>query len=248
MTQERKIALVTGASRGIGRSIVEKLAQNKNITVVGTATTEEGADNITKTFKEKNIEGKGLVLNLANSDSIEKFHKDLIKDYPSIDVLVNNAAITRDNLAIRMSIEDWKDVINVNLNSVFILTKLFLKGMFKKRWGRIVNISSIVAFTGNPGQLNYVASKSGLIGFTKSLASEVAKRNITVNAVAPGFIATDMTNKLSDELKDKILSKIPLGRIGSPEDISNAVAFLVSDKAGYISGETIHVNGGMYMS
>ena len=244
---EGQIALVTGASRGIGRSIADALGK-AGATVIGTATTEAGAEAISNYFKESNITGSGKVLNVTDTDSIDSLIKDITAEYGSIAILVNNAGITRDNLMLRMKEEEWSDIISTNLTSVFRLSKACLKGMMKARKGRIISISSVVGSTGNAGQANYAAAKAGVVGFTKSLAQEIGSRGITVNVVAPGFIDTDMTRELSDDQKANLLKNIPLGKLGQSEDIANAVLFLASDMASYISGETLHVNGGMYMA
>lgn len=238
----KKIALVTGATRGIGKAIAEELA-TKGYTVVGTATSEKGAESISAYLGEK---GKGLVLNVADAASIDAVLKQIKAELGDIDVLVNNAGITRDGLLMRMKDDDWFDIIQTNLTSVYRLSKAVLRPMMKKG-GRIISIGSVVGSMGNPGQANYCAAKAGLVGFSKSLAKEVASRGITVNVVAPGFIATDMTDELSEDQKNAILSQIPAGELGSPQDIAKAVAFLASDDARYINGETIHVNGGLYM-
>lgn len=239
-----KIALVTGATRGIGRAIAEELVA-KGATVIGTATSEKGAESISAYLGES---GKGLVLNVADADSIEQVLSQIKEQFGDIDILVNNAGITRDNLLMRMKDEEWFDIIQTNLTSVYRLSKAMLRTMMKKRFGRIITIGSVVGSMGNPGQTNYCAAKAGLVGFSKSLAKEVASRGITVNVVAPGFIATDMTEELTDEQKNAILSQIPAGQLGQAKDIAKAVAFLASDDAGYITGETIHVNGGLYMN
>ncbi|MBN6071101.1 3-oxoacyl-ACP reductase FabG [Aggregatibacter actinomycetemcomitans] len=239
-----KIALVTGATRGIGRAVAEELA-SKGAFVIGTATSEKGAESISAYLGEK---GKGLVLNVADQASIEGVLERIKKEFGDIDILVNNAGITRDNLLMRMKDEEWFDILQTNLSSVYHLSKALLRSMMKKRFGRIINIGSVVGSSGNPGQSNYCAAKAGLIGFSKALAKEVASRGITVNVVAPGFIATDMTEVLSEELKNNLLTQIPAGRLGEPKDIAKAVAFLASDDAAYINGITLHVNGGMYMS
>ena len=239
-----KIALVTGATRGIGRAVAEELAL-KGAFVIGTATSEKGAESISAYLGE---EGRGLVLNVADQASIEGVLERIKKEFGDIDILVNNAGITRDNLLMRMKDEEWFDILQTNLSSVYHLSKAMLRSMMKKRFGRIINIGSVVGSSGNPGQSNYCAAKAGLIGFSKALAKEVASRGITVNVVAPGFVATDMTEVLSEELKDTLLSQIPAGRLGEPKDIAKAVAFLASDDAAYINGTTLHVNGGMYMS
>ncbi|AGI31628.1 TPA: 3-oxoacyl-ACP reductase FabG [Mannheimia haemolytica] len=238
-----KIALVTGATRGIGKAIAEELVA-KGYIVVGTATSEKGAESISAYLGEN---GKGLVLNVADAESIESVLKQIKETFGDVDVLVNNAGITRDGLLMRMKDEDWFDIIQTNLTSVYRLSKAVLRPMMKKG-GRIITIGSVVGSMGNPGQTNYCAAKAGLVGFSKSLAKEVASRGITVNVVAPGFIATDMTDELTEDQKNAILSQIPAGELGSPQDIAKAVAFLASDDARYINGETIHVNGGLYMS
>ena len=239
-----KIALVTGATRGIGRTVAEELA-SKGAFVIGTATSEKGAESISAYLGEK---GRGLVLNVADQASIEGVLERIKKEFGDIDILVNNAGITRDNLLMRMKDEEWFDILQTNLSSVYHLSKAMLRTMMKKRFGRIINIGSVVGSMGNAGQTNYCAAKAGLIGFSKALAKEVASRGITVNVVAPGFIATDMTEVLSEELKNNLLTQIPAGRLGEPKDIAKAVAFLASDDAAYINGTTLHVNGGMYMS
>ncbi|KAE9525727.1 MULTISPECIES: 3-oxoacyl-ACP reductase FabG [Testudinibacter] len=239
-----KIALVTGASRGIGRAIAEELAA-KGATVIGTATSESGAEAISAYLGES---GKGLVLNVSDVASIEQTLAQIKGEFGEIDILVNNAGITRDNLLMRMKDNEWSDIIETNLTSIFHLSKAMLRSMMKKRYGRIINIGSVVGSSGNPGQSNYCAAKAGVIGFSKALAQEVASRGITVNVVAPGFIATDMTHALTDEQKQGILSNVPAGRLGEAKDIAKAVAFLASDDAGYITGTTLHVNGGLYMS
>lgn len=241
---QRKIALVTGATRGIGRAIAQELA-DRNVFVIGTATSEKGADAISAYLGEK---GTGLVLNVADKLSIETILTQINEKFGDIDILVNNAGITRDNLLMRMKEEEWFDIMQTNLTSVFYLSKALLRSMMKKRFGRIITIGSVVGSMGNPGQSNYCAAKAGLIGFSKGLAKEVASRGITVNVVAPGFIATDMTEVLTEEQKSGILSNVPAGRLGEPKDIAKAVAFLASDDAGYITGTTLHVNGGLYMS
>ncbi len=241
-----QIALVTGASRGIGRAIARALGK-QGATVIGTATSEAGANNISLLFKEENIRGRGMVLNVANSDSTAECIKAVTDEFGSPDILVNNAGITRDSLLMTMKDDQWDDIINTNLKSIFRMSKAVIRPMMKKRNGRIINISSVVGATGNPGQTNYAASKAGLIGFSKSLAREIGSRNITVNTVAPGFIDTDMTRELSDDQKHQLTSQIPLKRLGSADEIAAAVVFLASPSAAYITGETIHVNGGLYM-
>ena len=239
-----KIALVTGATRGIGRAVAEELV-SKGAFVIGTATSEKGAESISAYLGGK---GKGLVLNVADQASIDAVLKQIKQEFGDIDILVNNAGITRDNLLMRMKDEEWFDILQTNLSSVYHLSKAMLRTMMKKRFGRIINIGSVVGSMGNAGQTNYCAAKAGLIGFSKALAKEVASRGITVNVVAPGFIATDMTDVLSEELKNNLLTQIPAGRLGEPKDIAKAVAFLASEDASYINGTTLHVNGGMYMS
>ncbi len=241
---DNEVALVTGASRGIGRAIAEQLV-NDGFFVVGTATSENGADSISSYLGEN---GKGLMLNVADADSIAEVIKKIADAYKAPAVLVNNAGITRDNLLMRMKDEEWDDIISTNLTSIFRMSKAVLRGMMKAKTGRIINISSVVGATGNAGQANYAASKAGMIGFAKSMAKEVGSRNITVNTVAPGFIDTDMTKELSDEHKNALLSSIALKRLGDPKEIAHAVSFLASAGASYITGETIHVNGGMFMS
>lgn len=241
-----KIALVTGASRGIGHGIAIALAR-QGATVIGTATNPAGADKISAIFTDQGLKGQGIVLNVADPASIDSALAEIQKNYATPAILVNNAGITRDNLMLRMKEEEWDDVINTDLTSVFRLTKACLRGMLKARWGRIISISSIVGSTGNPGQVNYCAAKAGILGFSKALAYEIATRDITVNVVAPGYIETEMTGQLTDEQKNMILTKVPMERIGKPEDIANAVCFLASPAANYITGQTIHVNGGMYM-
>ena len=238
-----KIALVTGASRGIGRAIAEKLIAC-GATVIGTATSENGAKAISEYLGNK---GKGFVLNVTETDSIEKFLADVRAEFGEIDILVNNAGITRDNLLMRMKDDEWQDIIDTNLSSVFRLSKAVMRAMMKKRYGRIITIGSVVGTMGNAGQANYAAAKAGVIGFSKSLAREVASRGITVNVVAPGFIETDMSRALTEDQRAGILSQVPANRLGDAKEIASAVAFLASDEAGYITGETLHVNGGMYM-
>jgi 3-oxoacyl-[acyl-carrier protein] reductase len=241
-----ELALVTGASRGIGHAIALALGA-AGARVVGTSTSAEGAAAFTESLKAKGIQGRGAVLDASKSESVDALLAELEGAEGLPTILVNNAAITRDNLLLRMKPEDWDVVLATNLTSVFRLSKACVKRMMKERKGRIVNITSIVGVTGNPGQVNYSAAKAGVLGFTKSLAKEVASRNITVNAVAPGFIDTDMTRALSEDQRSALQSQIPLGRLGSAEDIAEAVLFLVSPRASYITGETLHVNGGMYM-
>jgi 3-oxoacyl-[acyl-carrier protein] reductase len=239
----KQVALVTGASRGIGRAIAERLAQD-GFFVVGTATSDNGADSISAYLGEN---GKGLKLDVANPESIAEVVKMVSDEYGVPTVLVNNAGITRDNLLMRMKDEEWDDIINTNLTSVFRMSKAVLRGMMKAKTGRIINISSVVGATGNAGQANYAAAKAGMIGFAKSMAKEVGSRNITINTVAPGFIDTDMTKELGEDIKNSLLASIPLARLGEAKEIAHAVSFLASEGAAYITGETIHVNGGMFM-
>ena len=243
---DQKIALVTGASRGIGAEIALELSKN-GMFVIGTATSDGGAKSIEENFKTNQQKGIGLVLNVNDNKSIESLIQNIEDSYGSISILVNNAGINKDTLLMKMKDEDWDDVINTNLKSVFKLSQSVIRKMMKKRYGRIINISSVVGHTGNAGQTNYTASKAGMTGFTKSLAQEVGSRGITVNCVAPGFIDTDMTKSLPDTYKDELLSRIPLRRLGSTKDIAHAVTFLASDHAGYLTGETLHINGGMLM-
>lgn len=241
------VAIVTGASRGIGRAIAERLSRD-GFKVIGTATSDAGASAISVYLEEAGLDGVGRVLNVAEPGAIEAFIDSVTEEFGTPQVLVNNAGITRDNLLMRMKDDEWNDIITTNLTSVFKLSKACMRGMMKARQGRIVNITSVVGVTGNAGQANYAAAKAGIIGFTKSLAKEVGSRGITVNCVAPGFIDTDMTRALSDELKQGLLSNIPLARLGESEEIAGAVSFLCSKDAGYVTGETLHVNGGMYMA
>lgn len=241
------VAIVTGASRGIGRAIAERLSRD-GFKVIGTATSDAGASAISVYLEEAGLDGVGRVLNVAEPGAIEAFIDAVSGEFGTPQVLVNNAGITRDNLLMRMKDDEWNDIITTNLTSVFKLSKACMRGMMKARQGRIVNITSVVGVTGNAGQANYAAAKAGIIGFTKSLAKEVGSRGITVNCVAPGFIDTDMTRALSDELKQGLLSNIPLARLGESEEIAGAVSFLCSKDAGYVTGETLHVNGGMYMA
>ena len=248
MTQilKDKVVLLTGASRGIGAGIALELGKQGAI-LYGTATSEKGASSITQTFKSNDINGQGLVLNVNNNISIQNTIDHINEESGGINILVNNAGITKDTLLMRMKDDDWDDVINTNLKSVYKLSQLVIKTMMKERYGRIINISSVVGHMGNAGQTNYAATKAGIIGFTKSLAQEVGSRGITVNCVAPGFIDTDMTKELSEDQREGLLTHIPLSKLGQPSDIAHAVAFLASDHASYITGETIHVNGGMLM-
>ncbi len=247
MAIEKRVALVTGASRGIGQAIAKELAMDESLTVIGTATSEAGASSISHYFSKWGLDGDGIVMDVSSPESVEEGVKQVTQAYGPPLILVNNAGITRDNLMLRMKENDWNDVINTNLNSIYRVSKAVLKGMTKARWGRIVNVSSVVAQMGNPGQANYCASKAGVEGFSRSLAQEIGSRGITVNSVAPGFIETSMTADLSDDVKNKMLNGIPAKRLGQPEEVASLVGFLVSKQAGYITGETIHVNGGMFM-
>ncbi|KAA1193152.1 3-oxoacyl-ACP reductase FabG [Pseudohalioglobus sediminis] len=247
MSDENKVALVTGASRGIGRAIAEQLAGD-GYTVIGTATSEGGADNITSYLEDGGFSGCGMKLNVADDDSVSEVIKTIAADYAAPLVLVNNAGITRDNILLRMKGDEWHDVIDTNLNALYRVSKACLRGMTKARWGRIVNITSVVGSMGNIGQSNYAATKAGAEGFSRALARELGSRSVTVNCVAPGFIDTDMTRELSDEQRELMLGQIPLGRLGAAAEIAAAVGFLCSDAAGYITGETLHINGGMYMA
>jgi len=244
---QNQIALITGASRGIGQAIAFSMAK-QGAMVIGTATTVEGAEKITTIFKQANLNGCGMLLNVIDATSVNSVLTDIKEKFGAPSILVNNAGITRDNLMLRMKDEEWDAVINTNLNAVYRISKLCLKDMLKARFGRIVSISSIVGATGNAGQANYAAAKAGLVGFSKSLAQEVASRNITVNVVAPGFIETDMTHALTEEQKVALLKSIPTGRMGQPADIADACVFLASPQAAYITGHTLHVNGGMFMN
>lgn len=243
MNLEGKVALVTGASRGIGKAIAELLVA-RGAKVIGTATSEGGAEAISAYLGDN---GKGLALNVTDVESIEAVLKNINDEFGGVDILVNNAGITRDNLLMRMKDDEWTDIIDTNLTSIFRLSKAVLRGMMKKRHGRIINVGSVVGTMGNAGQTNYAAAKAGVIGFTKSMAREVASRGVTVNTVAPGFIETDMTKALNDEQRAATLAQVPAGRLGDPREIASAVAFLASPEAAYITGETLHVNGGMYM-
>jgi len=246
MSLNNEIALVTGASRGIGKAIAAELG-NRGATVVGTATSAKGAEGITTALSASGHRGTGKVLNVTDPDSIAVLMKSIQEEFGAPTILVNNAGITRDNLLMRMKDDEWDSVIETNLTSAFRMSKACLRGMMKAKHGRIVTITSVIGATGNPGQANYAATKAGVIGFTKSLAREIGSRGVTVNAVAPGFIDTDMTRELPEAQQRALLEQIPLGRLGAVEDIANAVAFLCSADAAYITGETIHVNGGMYM-
>ncbi|MDA8905308.1 3-oxoacyl-ACP reductase FabG [Candidatus Thioglobus sp.] len=240
-----KLVLVTGASRGIGRAIALTLGTS-GATVIGTATSDEGASNITKIFSENNILGKGMKLNVTDNNQISDLIKSITEDYGPVDILVNNAGITRDNILVRMKEDEWDDIISTNLSSVYKMSKAVLRGMIKKRSGRIISITSVVGSMGNAGQSNYAAAKAGIMGFTKSLAREVGVRGITVNAIAPGFIKTDMTDALPDEQKEALASQIPLVRLGTVDEIAQSVLFLAGESGSYITAQTLHVNGGMY--
>ena len=242
---KEKLVLVTGASRGIGRAIALTLG-DAGATVIGTATSDEGAANISTTFTENNILGKGMKLNVTDNDQISALIKSITEDYGSVDILINNAGITRDNILVRMKEDEWDDIINTNLSSVYKMSKSVLRGMIKKRSGRIISITSVVGSMGNAGQSNYAAAKAGIMGFTKSLAREVGVRGITVNAIAPGFIKTDMTDALPDEQKEALASQIPLVRLGTVDEIAQSVLFLAGESGSYITAQTLHVNGGMY--
>lgn len=246
MFLDEKVALVTGASRGIGREIATTLGK-KGLVIVGTATTDEGAAAITEQFEKENIKGAGYSLDVCNEDSIQNLINQVATDFGNISILINNAGITRDNILLRMKSDQWDSVIDTNLTAVYRLSKTCLKSMLKARWGRIISITSVVGVTGNPGQSNYSAAKAGMIGLSKSLAHEVAAYGVTVNTVAPGFIDTDMTRGLTDKQQEMISARIPMKRVGLPNEVAAAVAFLASNKAAYITGQTLHVNGGMCM-
>ena len=243
---EGKVALVTGASRGIGQAVALKLGA-MGATVVGTATSDPGADNISAYMQEAGITGHGVKLDVTDPNAIDEIIKQIADQHGAITILVNNAGITRDNLLMRMKEEEWGAIMDTNLTSIFRVSKACLRGMMKARNGRIISITSVVGAMGNAGQSNYAAAKAGVMGFSKSLAREVASRGITVNAVAPGFIDTDMTKSLPDEQKEALKAQIPLGALGQPEDIANSVGFLASEESAYVTGQTLHVNGGMYM-
>ena len=242
-----QIALVTGASRGIGRSIALSMGR-QGASIVGTSTSELGARGVTAALSDAGIEGRGTVLDVTHGESVFSVVKQIEENFGPISILVNNAGITRDNLLLRMKDEEWDDILETNLSSVFRVTKACLRGMVRARRGRVINVTSIVGATGNPGQTNYAAAKAGLVGFTKSLASEVASRGITVNGIAPGFIETDMTSSLEQSRRDALVTAIPLGRLGVGEDVAAAAVFLASPEASYITGQVIHVNGGLYMA
>ena len=247
MSLQGKVALVTGASRGIGQAIAFELGR-QGATVIGTATSEAGAARIGEALKAQGIQGAGMLLDVSSDESVNAVLEQIQKDFGAVAILVNNAGITRDNLMLRMKDEEWFDVINTNLNSLFRLSKAVLRGMTKARWGRIISIGSVVGAMGNAGQVNYAAAKAGLEGFSRALAREVGSRSITVNSVAPGFIDTDMTRELPEAQREALLTQIPLGRLGQAEEIAKVVGFLASDGAAYVTGATVPVNGGMYMS
>ena len=247
MSFDKKVVLVTGATRGIGRAIAQ-LFLDKGATVIGTATSEAGAAKITAMIQSANGNGSGMVLNVCDADAVDEVLKKIQADFGAPAILVNNAGVTKDNLMLRMKPEQWDQVIETNLTAVYRLTKACLRPMLKARWGRIINITSVVGITGNPGQANYCAAKAGMIGFTKAVAAEMASVGVTVNAVAPGFIQTDMTNQLDDKQKEAIFAQIPQGRMGDAADIAHAVGFLASEQSAYITGQTLNVNGGMYMA
>lgn len=242
-----RIAIVTGASRGIGQAVAYELGK-MGATIIGTATSDKGAEAISQFFSENEIVGTGMKLDVSDQASVDSVLKAVNEQFGTPTILVNNAGITRDNLLMRMKEDEWQQIMDTNLTSVFRMSKAVLRGMMKAKTGRIINIASVVGATGNPGQTNYSAAKAGMVGFTKSMAREVGSRGITVNAVAPGFIDTDMTRELAEEQRDALLSSIPLGRLGRPAEIAAAVVFLASDAGGYITGETLHVNGGMHMA
>jgi 3-oxoacyl-[acyl-carrier protein] reductase len=243
---DNDLALVTGASRGIGRAIALELGR-RGANVIGTATSAAGAVSIGESLAAAGLRGRGVVLDVANAESVERCFKEIEAAEGTPTILVNNAGVTRDGLLMRMGAEDWQSVIDTDLTAVYRTCKAVMRGMMKARRGRIINIASVVAVMGNAGQCNYAAAKAGLIGFSKSLAREVGSRGITVNVVAPGFIVTDMTDALNEQARKSLQEQVPLGRLGSPDDIAHAVAFLSSPEAGYVTGETLHVNGGMYM-
>ncbi|WP_299203438.1 3-oxoacyl-ACP reductase FabG [uncultured Amphritea sp.] len=247
MSIEGKVALVTGATRGIGKAIALELGR-QGVVVVGTATSENGAASITEYLQQAGVSGTGLCLDVGSNESVDEALKAIQDQFGVVTIIVNNAGITRDNIMLRMKEDEWDSVLNTNLKSVYRVVKGCLRGMTKARWGRIINVSSVVASMGNAGQANYAAAKSGMEGFSRALAREVASRNITVNCVAPGFIDTDMTSGLPEEHKETLQKQIPMGRLGRPEEIAAVVGFLASDAGGYVTGDTIHVNGGMYMS
>ncbi len=241
---DNKVAIVTGASRGIGKAIAQAMG-DKGYTVIGTATSDAGAEQISADLGDR---GKGFVLNISDAQSVEDFFAAIKDDYEAPLVLVNNAGITKDNIALRMKDDEWQDVINTNLTGIFRVTKPCLRGMTKARWGRIINLTSVVGAMGNAGQSNYAAAKAGIVGYSKSMAAELGSRGITVNCISPGLIGTDMTDELTEDQRDAMLARIPLGRLGEVSEIAELVVFLAGDSAGYITGETINVNGGMYMA
>ncbi len=247
MSLQGKIALVTGASRGIGAAIARQLGE-QGATVLGTATTGEGAERISAGFTENGITGRGFALNVTDAESVKSVLKAIADEFGAVNILVNNAGVTRDNLLMRMKEDEWSEVIETNLTAIYRLSKACLRGMARARWGRIINISSVVGSMGNAGQANYSATKAGVEGFSRALASEIGSRSITVNSVAPGFIDTDMTRALPDAQREALIGRIAVGRLGRAEEVAAVVGFLASDGAAYITGETIHVNGGMYMS
>lgn len=247
MSQEKKVALVTGASRGIGQAIAKELAMDESLIVIGTATTEDGASSISHYFSTWGLDGDGIKMDVSSPESVEEGIKQVTQAYGPPLIVVNNAGITRDGLLLRMKEEDWGDVLNTNLSSIYRVSKAALRGMTKARWGRIINVSSVVAQMGNAGQANYCAAKAGIEGFSRSLAKEISGRGITVNCVAPGFIETSMTEDLADSVKANMLATIPMQRLGKAEEVASVVGFLASQQASYITGETIHVNGGMFM-
>ncbi|SMN15853.1 3-oxoacyl-[acyl-carrier protein] reductase [uncultured Candidatus Thioglobus sp.] len=240
-----KIVLITGASRGIGQAIALTLGA-AGATVIGTATSDKGASAISTTLQDNGVAGTGMTLNVTNNNQIAEVIKSVVDTYGAVDILVNNAGITRDNLLMRMKEDEWDDIMSINLASVYKMSKAVLRGMMKKKAGRIISIASVVGAMGNAGQTNYAAAKAGIMGFTKSLAREVGTRGITVNAIAPGFIETDMTNALPEEQKEAISKQIPMGRLGTADEIANAVLFLAGDGSNYITAQTLHINGGMY--
>ena len=247
MSEQQKVALVTGASRGIGKAIAERLCKS-GYTVIGTATSEAGAERISAYLAEAGNDGCGMKLDVADGENVAAVVKSITTQFAAPLVLVNNAGITRDNILMRMKTDEWSDVIETNLSALYRVSKACLRGMTKARWGRIVNITSVVGSMGNAGQSNYAATKAGAEGFSRALARELGSRSVTVNCVAPGFIDTDMTRELTDEQRESMLGQIPLGRLGAPTEIAALVGFLCGEEAGYITGETLHINGGMYMA
>lgn len=246
MSLEGRVALVTGATRGIGQAVALELGK-RGAHVIGTGTSDAGAESITAAMSKAGVKGAGMTLNVNDADAITDLVKEITTAHGAPSILINNAGITRDDLLMRMKEEAWDDIMQTNLKSVFLMSKAVMRGMMKARWGRIISITSVVGSMGNAGQANYAAAKAGIGGFTRSLAAELASRNITANAVAPGFIDTDMTSGLPDEQREALLKAVPLGRLGSPEDVASAAGFLASEDASYITGVTLHVNGGMYM-